>query len=299
MHREILADLETPLSAFRKIAPEGDAALLESMEGGETWGRFSIIGCDPEQRFECRGTTATLTRDGQVERFEEERPLGVLDRILRDERAARLSELPAPAGGAIGFVAYDAVRRLERLPEIARDDLGLPDARFVLFRSAVLFDHRSHTVRLVTHAVPGRDPDAAWRAAAERLDRLESDLRRPAPAPSARPAQSSPIVRSSMTPEQFRAAVERAREYIRAGDVVQVVLAHRLEIDHPGDPFDVYRALRVINPSPYLFFLRMGELSLVGSSPEVLVRRTEERVETRPIAGTRGRGADPEADRAL
>ena len=303
--REVLADLETPVSAFRKLAGVGDAALLESNEGGETWGRYSIIGCDPVLRFESRGRVARLESDRGVTTREDDRPLRVLDGVLAGMRTATLPGLPSLAGGAIGFVAYDMVRRFERLPSAARDDLGLPDARFALFTSAVLFDHRTHTVQVVVHARPGNDPDAAWRAAGERIEDLCARLR--APLAGANPLGPALTVdptggvrfTSTVSRERFCAAVERAREYIRAGDIVQVVLAHRLEAEVTADPFDVYRALRVINPSPYLFFLRLGELTLVGSSPEVLVRRDGTRVLTRPIAGTRGRGADEAEDSRL
>jgi anthranilate synthase component 1 len=323
--REVLADLETPVSAFRKLAGAGDAALLESNEGGETWGRYSIIGCDPVLRFESRGRAVRLASDRGVETREDDRPLRILDQVLAGMHTATLPGLPSLAGGAIGFVSYDMVRRFERLPSVARDDLDLPDARFALFTSAVLFDHRTHTVQVVVHARPGSDPDAAWRAAGERIEDLCVRLC----APPAEGIDPSATIRSTaaglsattageprrlgaegdatggvrftstVSRERFCAAVERAREYIRAGDIVQAVLAHRLEAEVNADPFDVYRALRVINPSPYLFFLRLGELTIVGSSPEVLVRREGARVLTRPIAGTRGRGADEAEDRAL
>jgi anthranilate synthase component 1 len=299
VYREILADLESPVSAFRKLAPHGDAALLESMEGGEHWARYSILGCDPGVRFECRGSRVRITRGDLVEEFTADRPLSELDRILDGMRSARLPELPGLAGGAIGFVSYDAVRRFERLPETARDEQALPDARFTLFGAAVLFDHRAHTVKVVVNAPPGNDPDAAWRHAVARIDELIARLQGPAPTATERPLAAEPRVTSTVSREQFCSAVERAREYIRAGDVVQVVLAHRLEFATDCDPFDVYRALRVINPSPYLFHLRLDDLTLVGSSPEVLVRRHGRRVEVRPIAGTRPRGLDEEADRAL
>jgi anthranilate synthase component I len=325
--REILADLETPVSAFRKLAGAGDAALLESMEGGETWGRYSIIGCDPVLRFESRGSTVRLESDGRAETREDDRPLRVLDEVLAGMRTATLPGLPSLAGGAIGFVSYDMVRRFERLPSGAQDDLGLPDARFALFTSAVIFDHWTHTVQVVVHARPGSDPEAAWRGAATRIEDLCRRLRAATPAAAAlsghlaaanraTPKSTSPMpdavpppvppdptggvrFRSSVSREAFCAAVERAREYIRAGDIVQAVLAHRLEAEISSDPFDVYRALRVINPSPYLFYLRLGELTLVGSSPEVLVRREGDRVLVRPIAGTRGRGEDDAEDTVL
>jgi anthranilate synthase component 1 len=291
---------------------------------------------------------ARLESDRGVTSREDDRPLRVLDGVLAGMRTATLPGLPSLAGGAIGFVSYDMVRRFERLPSTARDDLDLPDARFALFTSAVLFDHRTHTVQVVVHARPGSDPDAAWRAAGERIEDLCARLRAPLAGSSGLSASIIPSTVSGLSAtispsivsglsatinqsatggpstggrslgpastvdptggvrftstasrERFCAAVERAREYIRAGDIVQAVLAHRLEAEVSADPFDVYRALRVINPSPYLFFLRLGELTLVGSSPEVLVRRDGTRVLTRPIAGTRGRGADEAEDSRL
>ncbi len=299
VYREILADLETPVSAYLKLAGGEYGALLESIEGGELWGRYSMIGLDPSLLFESRNSEVTITRGKQAEKETVVRPLARLDELVKGHKSAVLSGLPRLAGGAVGFVAYDMVRRIERLPDSTSDDLGLPDTRFAFFETVVLFDHQFHTVKVVVNAQPGADPGAAYDRASQRIEELVARLLTPL-APSV-PRASAQEVRftSTVSASAYAESVKQAKEYIRAGDVVQVVLAHRLEAEFGGDPFEVYRALRVINPSPYLFYLRLGELTIVGSSPEALVRRQGERVETRPIAGTRPRGEGEIEDRLL
>lgn len=300
VYREVFADLATPVSVFRSLDPDRDAALLESVEGGETWGRFSAIGLDRSAIYESRPGSATITDSGGTRTEVEERPLAGLDRLLESHRTASIAHLPRLSGAAIGFASYDLVRRFETLPEEARDDLGVPDALYAFFESAILFDHAGHTATLVAHTRPGGDPEGAYAAGSARLDALEKLLSRPAdrpPLPLPSPEQAR--FRSRTGKPHFLEAVRRAKQYIRAGDVVQVVLSHRLEADLPVDPFDVYRALRVINPSPYMFFLRLGGWTIAGSSPEVLVRREHDLVQTRPIAGTRPRGRDELSDRLL
>ncbi|MEZ4653154.1 MAG: anthranilate synthase component I [Candidatus Eisenbacteria bacterium] len=313
VHRELIADQETPVSAFRKLASDGDAALLESVGGGETWGRFSTIALDPDLVFESRGSEIVLTRDGRRETRHAENPMLVLDELVRARRSAEVDGVPRMAGGAVGFASYDLVRRFESLPESARDDLGLPDARFVFFETGVLFDHRYHTLQVVVNTRPGDDPEGAYAAALARIESIQERLSAASPghAPSPSPAEGGregaggvwphrhPVFESSMSREEFCAAVEQAQEYIRAGHVVQVVLAQRLQAELRAAPFDVYRALRVINPSPYMFFLQSEELAIAGASPEVLVRRQGPRVEVRPIAGTRPRGSSEDEDRDL
>jgi anthranilate synthase component 1 len=301
VYREVLADLATPVSVFLRIDPAQPAALLESVEGGETWGRFSIIGLDPGTRYESRPDGTAVIRDGEGERtVPEPEPLAVLDELIAQHRTAGLHRLPRLAGAAIGFASYDLVRRIERLPVLARNDLELPDAAFVFFESAILFDHAAHSAILVAHTRPGNDPRGAYEAAIGKLDQLEALLDQPAAPARKAPAPAPEVLFRSRTGRPaFLEAVRRAKEYIRSGDVVQVVLSHRLEASVTVDPFDVYRALRVINPSPYMFFLRFGPWTIAGSSPEVLVRREQDIVQTRPIAGTRARGADELADSLL
>ena len=301
--REVLADLATPVSVFRRLDANVNAALLESVEGGETWGRFSIIGLDPGTIYTSRGGDVEIRDASGTRREREEAPLRALDRLLEARRAPSIPHLPRSAGGAIGFCSYDLARRIERLPATARDELNVPDAMFVLFETAILFDHTGHTALLVVHAHPGSDPRRAYDAATARLDALEHFLADPAPAVSvpsrAAGAGASVEFRSRTGKAAYIEGVRRAKEYIVAGDIVQVVLSHRLEADIAADPLDVYRALRVINPSPYMYFLRLDGWSIAGSSPEVLVRREREVVQARPIAGTRPRGGDELSDRFL
>ena len=268
-----MADPETPVSDYRKLAAGEFTALLESIEGGELWGRYSMIGLDPSLVFESRNSEVVITRGSQREVSTELRPLARLDELVKEHRSALLPGLPRLAGGAVGFVAYDMVRRIERLPETTADDLGLPDTRFVFFETVVLFDHQFQTVQVVVNARPGDRPAEAYDRATARIEDLVR--RRAAPlAPAGPPVQHPPVrFASTVSAASYQEAVRRAKEYIRAGDVVQVVLSHRLESEFGADPFDVYRALRVINPSPYLFFLSLGDLTIVGSSPEALVRR--------------------------
>ncbi|MEP7028899.1 MAG: anthranilate synthase component I [Candidatus Eisenbacteria bacterium] len=302
VYREIFADFDTPVSAFSKIDDGRYAFLLESVEGGEQWGRYSFLGSRPAAIFRAHRGTLTLEQDGRVETLPGSDPFAALDALLEARRAVDLPGLPRFAGGAVGFLSYDAVRHLEQLPSTLADDLDVPDAVFHFTDVHVIFDSHRHTMQVVTHARPGKDArraydDAVTRVGAE-IVRLTGPPVRPARGDgSAAPAVSTPA--STMKRERFLAAVETAREYIKAGDIFQVVLSHRLTADTAIPAFDAYRALRVVNPSPYMYFLRLGEHAVVGSSPEVLVRREGERIDVRPIAGTRPRGATPEADHAL
>ncbi len=302
VYREVFADLDTPVSAFRKIDDGRYAFLLESVEGGERWGRFSFLGSRPEAVFRAHKGRLTLEKDGQVETLPETDPFAALDRLVKERRAVDLPGLPRFAGGAVGFFSYDAVRHLERIPATLADDLDVPDAVFHFTDVHVIFDGHRHTMQVVTHARPGANPRQAYDAA---VARIEAEIAR-LTAPTGRGADTAPAgaaarleFTSTMTRDRFVAAVERAKEYIRAGDIFQVVLAHRISARVRVSPFDAYRALRVQNPSPYMFFLRLGEHAVVGSSPEVLVRLEGDRVEVRPIAGTRPRGATPAEDEAL
>jgi len=306
IYRTIFADFDTPVSAFAKIDDGRSSFLLESVEGGETWGRYSFLGSRPAAVFRAHHGTCTLEIDGTVRTLDGPEPFAVLDRLLAERRAVDLPGLPRFAGGAVGFFSYDMVRHLERLPSTLPDDLDVPDAVFHFTDVLVIFDAREHTMKVVAHARPGADPRKQYDAALARIDaeiaRLVAPVARPAAIPGGTnvgPDGALSGLTSTMPPEAFAAAVEKAKEYIRAGDIFQVVLAHRLSAPVESSAFDAYRALRVVNPSPYMYFLRLGAHAVVGSSPEVLVRRTGTRVEVRPIAGTRPRGATPEADRAL
>ncbi|MCC6651170.1 MAG: anthranilate synthase component I [Candidatus Eisenbacteria bacterium] len=298
VYREVFADHDTPVSAFRKIDDGPYGFLLESVEGGEKWGRFSLLGSRPSLVFIARGETSEIHRGGVVTKGTRH-PLEELAALLAEHQAVALPGLPRFCGGAVGYLSYDSVRWFEKLPQVAKDELHVPDAVFMFGDVVSVFDNLTHTMKVVTHARGGDDPNAAYDAAVARLNAEVERLRKPLAwvEPPAWGEASEP--QSSVSKDKFMAAVETAKEHIRAGDIFQVVLSHRMSADVSQPAFEGYRALRVTNPSPYMYFLRLGDLSIVGSSPEVLVRRTDTTIEVRPIAGTRPRGRNADEDRAL
>ncbi len=297
--REVLADFDTPVSAFAKLN-RGDAAfLLESLEGGETWGRYSILGFRPSVEFRAKGSVVEIRRGERTERTEAKDPLQSLQALLNQVKAAPVPNLPPFSGGAVGMVGYDYARFLERLPSTAPDDLKQPDLHFVFPDIVLAFDNFRHRLQLVANTRPLTDPDRAYREAVTSIDEMLARLAQPAPAPERLGPSNGIAFTSNLGREGFLRAVETAKEHIRAGDVVQVVLAHRLEATAAVSPFDVYRALRILNPSPYMYYLRYPERSVAGSSPEILVRASGRKVALRPIAGTRRRGATRDEDQAL
>jgi len=307
--RELLGDLETPVGAFRKLTAAGGStpidgsALLESVEHGERWGRYSFIGTDPFATFTAHhgqvswsGRPPAGLPDGP--------PLRVLRAALERLRAPVVGGLPPLYAGAVGYLAYDVVRELERLPDQTSDDLGLPDGILVFPRSVVVFDHLGQRLVLVTIVLveePGFDPERAYAAATARLDELAERLSVPTPAPpTPLPAAGPPAdAESDLEPGRYQRMVETAKEHIRAGDIFQVVPSQRFSVKTSADPLDVYRVLRVVNPSPYMYFLALPGVTIAGSSPEVLVTVQGREAVMRPIAGTRPRGAGPAADLAL
>jgi anthranilate synthase component 1 len=298
VYREVFADHDTPVSAFRKIDDGPYGFLLESVEGGEKWGRYSILGSRPSRVFVARRRKCELHEGGRVTALKGE-PVDELAKLLKAYQAVALPGLPRFCGGAVGYLSYDAVRWFERLPQLAKDELQLPDAVFLFGDVVSVFDNLTHTMKVVTHARGGDDPDQEYDAAVARLNAEVERLQKPLSwiEPPAWGEASEP--HSTVSREQFMSAVETAKEHIRAGDIFQVVLSHRMSAEVSQPPFEGYRALRVTNPSPYMYFLRLGEFSIVGSSPEVLVRRTDGLIEVRPIAGTRPRGRTSDEDRAL
>ncbi len=309
MYAELPADLDTPLSAFLRLRPGPYAFLLESVEGGEKWARYSFLGGDPFMVLSAKDDRLLLRNaEGKTERLPPGDPLGALRGLLKRFHPVAVPGLPRFQGGAVGYLAYDVVRHIERLPRTTRDDLGLPDAVFLLTDNLLVFDNLRHRLLVIANCpVDKTDPaslDRAYDTAAVKIGMTLAKLGRPArvPAPLTLPAVD-PLVAldeegftSTMDESAFTQAVRRAKEYIAAGDAYQIVVSRRLDCRLESDPFTVYRALRTINPSPYLFYLRLGKISIVGSSPEVLVRAAEARVEERPIAGTRPRGRSEEED---
>jgi anthranilate synthase component 1 len=304
--REIAADLETPVSAFLKVTRGDYAFLLESVQGGEKWGRYTFLGSEPAMVLRGRGGRLDLTRPGRsVEVRSVKSPLDGLRDEMRRFRACQSPELPRFFGGAVGFLAYDIVRYFERLPTHARDELGTPDLYLMLTDTVLIFDNVRQTLKIVANVALEDHPStrAAYRGAAAKIDELIARLDAPARAPRLDSAASlnGDVVKlvSNQTREGYMAMVEAAKEYIAAGDVIQVVPSQRFEAPLDSHPFNLYRSLRTINPSPYMFYLRMDDHTLVGASPEVMVRVEGREITLRPIAGTRRRGATEAEDHAL
>lgn len=317
VYREVLADLETPISVFMKLCQEEPGAfLLESVEGGEKVARYSFLGCRPlltlanrdgvsrimegDAASEYRTVGQVTHSNGEARRMEGE-PLGHLRQVMESYQVYQPPGLPRFFGGAVGYLSYDAVRYYERLPDAPPDDLNLPDALFMITELVVVFDHLKHRLMLVANTQPGSEPEVAYRRAQALLDRAAERLRGPVPVPpGVSMGRPRPLtVRSNMSLEDYGAMVERAKEYIRAGDIFQVVLSQRLQTSVRSRPLDIYRVLRTVNPSPYMFYLTFGDLKIIGSSPELLVRVEDGTARIRPIAGTRPRGASEEADQVL
>ncbi len=296
------ADLETPVSAYLKLDGENRCSfLLESVEGGQRIGRYTYIGVDPFLTVTAHGDTVEL-RDGASVRTLRGDVFSVLKTLVSRNRPARVEGLPPFTAGAVGYAAYDVVRLLEpRVPAFRRDDVGAPDAVFMFFTEVLVFDHLTHQLYLVANARvdPDSDESASYARACEKLAAMEAALSRPVADGRAPVPDGSLELRSNMGKEAYCSAVERAREYILAGDILQVVLSQRLEMEPGVAPFLIYRALRMVNPSPYLFHLRLPDFVVLGSSPEMLVKVSGRRIEYRPIAGTRPRGATPDEDRKL
>ncbi len=302
VYREVFADLDTPVSAFLKLDDGGDAFLLESVEGGETWGRYSFLGTAPRKVLVGKGRQLEIRRFGsEAERLEDIDPLNAARDELARLKAVEVPGLPRFAGGLVGFLGYDIVRSIERLPEDTEDDLGQPELYLMLTDTIVVFDNVAQSMKVVSHACidQGSDLRAEYDAAcgrvAEVIDRLSQPLARELPMS----AEGPPAVGSNFEPSEYERIVERAKEYIRAGDVIQVVLAQRFQCALRAQPFDIYRCLRTLNPSPYMFFLRTGDRVVLGASPEVMARLEGREISVRPIAGTRPRGTSEVADREL
>jgi anthranilate synthase component 1 len=303
VYRSVLADLDTPLSVYIKLADGPDAYLLESVEGGETWGRFSIIGLPCSRRYALTGTTLTVAENGVGVREEQVAdPLDYLSRLQSEFRAPRLEQLPVFTGGFVGYFGYETVQRFEpRLAERDKpDQIGTPDMVLLLSEEVAVFDNLAGRLYLIVNVDPS-NPEA-WEAAQRRLDTLAHRLR------CSNQGYGEAVKRAAVAEKDYHygfsrrdfiAAVDKCKEYILSGDIFQVVLSQRMSVPFAARPLDVYRALRALNPSPYMYFIDLGDTQIVGSSPEVLVRVQNRCVTLRPIAGTRHRGDSAEEDRRL
>ncbi len=300
VYREIMADLETPVSAFLKLDKGGFSFLLESVEGGEKWGRYCFLGSEPSILFQSKGARVEISRDGRCEVQEGVDPLETLKQLLSDYHPVEVEGLPRFFGGAVGYLSYDMVRFFERLPDQTADDLNLPDSFFMITDTIVIFDHMLQKIKVVSNAHVDGPPEKAYQQAIAKIDQLISRLRQPLPSRPVRARPTGPLsLTSNFTKKAYETVVERAKEYIRAGDVIQVVPSQRFQAQIDIDPIDIYRALRTVNPSPYMFYLKFRDLKLVGSSPEVMVRLEGPLIELRPIAGTRRRGRTAAEDAAI
>jgi anthranilate synthase component 1 len=305
--REIAADLETPVSAFLKIARGDYAFLLESVRGGEKWGRYTFLGSEPSMVIRARGSRTDIIRPGRgTESRNAPNAFAELRKELKRFKAPEIPGLPRFFGGAVGFLAYDIVRCFEpRVPETVDDDLGTPDLFMMFTDRVMMFDNVRQTLRAIVN-VPVTEfdsPRAAYEGAQRKIDELIERLSGPVPLPrlEGSPARfTAPVnVTSNTNREGYMAMVSKAKEYITAGDIIQVVPSQRFEAPLEVHPFNIYRSLRAINPSPYMFYLRLGDHTLVGASPEVMVRVEGRDVTLRPIAGTRPRGATEQEDLEL
>ena len=309
VYRELLADALTPVTAYQRLAmppgfaPAANAFLLESVVGGERIARYSFAAADPETTFFARRDEITIRRRGEpAETVTSHDPLAELHRLMREFRAVRLPGLPRFTGGVVGYASYDMVRYYEQIGEGPEDDRGLPDLSFGLYRTMVLFDHVSKTIKVVSNAIIGSDPGQAYGEAVEAIERT---IRRLTEGDSHAVREINQVglpqkpFRSNFTKETFCRAVEACKEYIRAGDIFQVVPSQRLEVQTTASAFEIYRALRVVNPSPFMFLLNTPDVTLVGASPEILCRVEDGVITNRPLAGTRPRGETDEQDKAL
>ncbi len=303
VYREILADLETPVSAYLKIAGDGPAFLLESVESSDRLGRYSFLGGRPYSVLSMRDGVRRFSPDSDGDPSAFTDPLKVIERELARRNAVPIPELPRFQGGAVGYLGYETARHFEDLPPPGVDDLGLPDAMLMFVDTFVVFDHLNRTVKLVSQAVNTGDPSGDYERAVARIDELEDMLAAPLG------VRSSPLAptgagsidetAANMTQGEFEKAVARTKEYIAAGDIIQAVISLRLARELRVSAFSVYRQLRRVNPSPYMYFLDMGEFQVVGASPEMLVQAEGSRIRTRPLAGTRRRGRDSDEDAAM
>ncbi|NVM22122.1 MAG: anthranilate synthase component I [Desulfobacterales bacterium] len=302
VYREIVADTETPITVFRKLDTGQHGFLLESVTGGERWGRYSFMGFDPLFTFESKGTNASIRTDDQLQERTVQDPVGFLQKKLAAYRSARVEGLPRFFGGAVGYLGYEMVSFFEAIPDSLADEFDLPDCWFMAPRVVVIFDNLKASIKVVAnvHISEGDDPQRCYSEAVDSIHAVIDRLKQPLSLMTTkRDIQAPSKIQSKVKRTQFESMVSKAKEYIRNGDIIQVVLSQCFEADSAAEPFDVYRAIRRINPSPYLFYLQCEGATLLGSSPEVMVRLEDGCVTTRPIAGTRPRGATEDEDKRL
>ncbi len=306
VYRRLVSDTMTPVSAFHRIDDGGSACLFESVIGGEKVGRYSFLASGPYLQLLANGNQVTIIDGEEPTTTTVADPLELLREQLNQVRAAHIPELPPFAGGAVGYAGYDVVRYVEHLPDAPEDDRQLPDMAFGFYDRMIVFDHVSKTMYVIATAhirQHGNDAHAAYHAAQQRVDRMVEQLAAPASGLCCSDidteGDASIAYEANFQPAEFKTAVEKCVDYIRAGDIFQVVISQRLEMEIACSPFEIYRSLRIVNPSPFMFFLRAPGVTLVGSSPEIMCRVMDGKVTVRPLAGTRKRGLSEDEDRRL
>ncbi len=305
VYTEISADLNTPLSAFLKIDDKKNSFLFESMEGGEKIGRYSFLSSNPSVVIEAKAGSVRIRERSGTSKTNTANPLDYINKMMKGFKFVKVKGLPRFCGGLVGFVGYDVIRFIENIPDACKDDLDLPDLRLMLADTLLVFDRVNHTIKVVSNAHISSAAKSsikhAYKDAVRKIDNLIIKLKKPLRSNlppienTARPIR----YKSNIKKMDFEKSVLTAKKYIKAGDVIQVVLSQRLEADYTKNPIDIYRALRRVNPSPYMFYISFKDFKLVGSSPEIMVRGENTVAEVRPIAGTRPRGKDEIADKLL
>ncbi len=302
VYQEILADTETPIRVFKSLRPDRYSFLLESVEGGERWSRYSFMGMEPMLTFKSKATNVTVESDTGTEEIIVKKPLQLLERYLAAYRPAKIEGLPRFFGGAVGYIGYETVSFFEAIPDQLPDKLGVPDTWFMVPKVVLIFDNLKQTIKVVynVHLSEGVEPSAYYDKAARHIVDIVDRLAQGAGIET-RPRQvSSPSrIESNIPQEEFESMVSKAKDYIRQGEIIQVVLSQGFETATSSEPFEIYRALRRVNPSPYLFYLQFDGTALLGSSPEVMVRLEDKHITLRPIAGTRPRGKTETEDKKL
>ena len=304
VYQELLMDLETPLSFFKRLERDRYAFLLESVEGSEHWARFSFLGSRPRLVFKSRGHEVEIIEDGKKRRFDSDFPLDSLKDLLKDYQPVTVPGVPPFFGGALGYVAYDAVEQFHEITNNKEDPFDAPEIFFLFVQTLVAFDNLKHTIKVIdnVHLTRSQSLRSAYKQAVGRIDKMISSLQKKPRGIEPRELTESKGARkfrSNLNRDGFHSAVNKAKEYIKAGDIIQTVLCQRLETKTGADAFEIYRALRFVNPSPYMFYLELEDLRIIGSSPETMVRLTGATIELRPIAGTRKRGATAQEEQAL
>lgn len=298
VYTEIHADMETPVSAFKKL--EGKVSfLLESVEGGEVFARYSFLGTEPSVIFRSKGREIELIKNARSEKFHAQKDsLLVLKDLMSGYKIVKSSKLPPFVGGAVGYMSYDMVRDFEKIPDNKFDELNLPDAVFMITDTIVIFDHVRHTLMVVSNVLTdGKDLKASYKEAIRKINGLVKKLNTTVKT-SIKELKIGDL-RSNTSKKEYEDMVRKAKKYIKSGDIIQTVLSQRMSAKIDSDPFDIYRALRIVNPAPYMYYLKFDNFKIIGASPEIMVRVQDGIVSERPIAGTRKRGKDQEEDEKL